>query len=100
MIIKFIKDTKFYKKGQVIRGDYKDVIKQIKLKNAVTSTQEEFDQYMLKLKKNHQEKMEKIKIVNKAIAPKSNKGCCDEPKKPKKKDCPECEEKKRKLQRK
>lgn len=51
MIIKFIKNTRKHRINQVIKGDYKLLIHQVKAGNAVESNEEELKQYVESLPK-------------------------------------------------
>lgn len=51
MIIKFIKNTRKHRINQVIKGDYKLLIHQVKAGNAVESNEDELRQYIQTLPK-------------------------------------------------
>lgn len=51
MIIKFTKNTRTNRKGQVIKGDYKILIHQVKSGNAVVSDEYELKQFIDSLPK-------------------------------------------------
>lgn len=51
MIIKFIKNTRKHRINQVIKGDYKLLIHQVKAGNAVESNEDELRQYIQSLPK-------------------------------------------------
>jgi len=52
MIIKFIKNTKRNRIGQVVEADFKIVHRHLKNESAIESNQNELDAYILKLSNN------------------------------------------------
>lgn len=53
MIIKFIKDTKTNRKGQVVEGDYKELIKAVKRGDAEVSDEYQLNEYKARLSMAH-----------------------------------------------
>ena len=62
MIIKYTKNTKTNRINQVVKGDYKHLIGQVKLGLAVVSDEYELEQYTKKLEQTKQE-VQKLKIT-------------------------------------
>lgn len=63
MIIKYVKDTKTNRINQVVKGDYKHLINQVKMGLAVVSNEYELEQYTKKLSQQKQSP-KNIKIIN------------------------------------
>lgn len=88
MIIKFIKDTKTNRKGQVVEGDYKILIKAVKKGDADVSDEYELANYKARLAQAHQKKLDK---VGSPLPPNQKAGR----RIPVKAPCVECEKKKK-----
>lgn len=63
MIIKFTKNTKKHRKGQVVKGDYKVLIHSVKRGDAEISNQYELDRYIEKLNESSLKEKPKEKTV-------------------------------------